>query len=40
MIDGLDYEEDVRNDLTDGRRRNVKQGWMRAVTGQEYEDAL
>ena len=40
MIEGLDYEEDVRKDLTDGRRRNFKQGWTRAVKGQEYEDVL
>ncbi len=40
MIDGLDYEEDVRKNLTEGRRRNFKQGWTRAVEGQEYEAVL
>lgn len=42
MIDenGLTYDEDARKDLTDGRRRNFKQGWTRAVEGREYEDAL
>jgi hypothetical protein len=40
MIDGLEYESDKRQNLTDGRRRNFKQGWTRAVEGQEYEGVL
>lgn len=39
-LEGLTYEEDKRNDLTEGRRRNFKQGWTRAVQGQEYEGVL
>jgi hypothetical protein len=40
VLDGLTYDSDDRQDLTDGRRRNFKQGWTRAINGQEYEDAL
>ena len=40
MIEGLEYETDRRQDITDGRRRNFKQGWTRAVEGQEYQDVL
>jgi hypothetical protein len=40
MIEDLEYETDRRQDITDGRRRNFKQGWTRAVEGQEYQDVL
>jgi len=40
MIEDLEYETDRRQDITDGRRRNFKQGWTRAVKGQEYQDVL
>ena len=39
-LEGLTYEEDERKDLTPGRRANFKQGWTRAVEGQEYEGVL
>jgi hypothetical protein len=39
-LDGLSYEEDVRKEPTSGRKANFKQGWTRAVEGQEYEDVL
>jgi len=39
-LEGLTYEEDKRKELTAGRRANFKQGWMRAVEGQEYEGVL
>ena len=40
MPEGLEYDVDIRKDITDGRRINFKQGWTRAVEGQEYEEAL
>jgi len=40
MIEKLEFEKDGRKNLTDGRRRNFKQGWTRAVGGQEYEGVL
>jgi hypothetical protein len=40
MLEGLEYDVDIRKDITDGRRINFKQGWTRAVEGQEYEEAL
>ena len=40
MIEDLEYETDRRQNITDGRRRNFKQGWTRAVEGQEYQDVL
>lgn len=36
----LSYDEDIRKDPTSGRKANFKQGWTRAVEGQEYEDVL
>jgi hypothetical protein len=36
----LSYAADIRDEPTDGRRSNFKQGWTRAVNDQEYESAL
>jgi hypothetical protein len=36
----VEYEVDKRKDPTPGRRGNFKQGWTRAVNGQEYEGVL
>ncbi|AUV82896.1 hypothetical protein C2R22_15655 [Salinigranum rubrum] len=33
----LDYTDDIRQELTSGRRANFKQGWTRAVEGKEYD---
>lgn len=34
------YSDDVRKNPTPGRKANFKQGWTRAVEGQEYEGVL